>query len=481
MARLEEAAVGSRHPQRWRTLAVACLCVFLLVMTLSALNVALPDIADDFGAEIPDLQWIVDAYGITFAGLLLAGGAVGDRIGRRRALALGLSIFALAHVVASFAGSVALLIAMRATAGVGAALMMPASLAAVSEVFDDDERGRAIAIWASIAAAGGAFGPGLGGWLLTVAGWPLVFGANAVLATVAVVGAAFWVPRLPGQRLGGFDAFGAALSIAAITCLVFLVIEGPAHPTSTATLVAAALTVGLTAALIRHLRSADHPLVPLEIFRNRDRSAAAMTLILAAFGFNGILFVGALVLQIGWDESALAAGLLLMPIGIAELIVANFSVEVRDRIGAKLAISIGLATMACGYIGIGFAPVGERWWFVAAGLVAGIGNGLAIPLSIDRIMSDAEASHAGVIASINDISIELGATIGIGLLGALQRVWFQRAADVDVSRIDEVTDAATRALFRDASTAAFVLAAVVAVAAIPIARVGSPNAVSPRP
>lgn len=478
MTRADETALESGHPDRWRTLAVACLCVFLLVMTLSALNVALPDIADEFGAEIPDLQWIVDSYGITFAGLLLAGGALGDRIGRRSALTLGLGIFAVAHVIATLASSIPMLIAMRALAGFGAAVMMPASLAAVSQVFSDDERGRAIAIWSSVAAAGGAFGPGLGGALLTLSGWPLVFGANAMLATVGLAGALAWVPRLPGQRVGRFDGVGAALSIAAIVCLVYVAIEGPAHPLAPATLLAATATVVLVVGLYRHLRRTDHPLVPLEIFANRERSAGAATLLLAAFGFNGILFVGALFLQIGWGESALAAGALLMPIGIVEVIVANYSVQLRDRFDTRTVIRFGLVAMAAGYVALGLTPEGNRWWFIVAGMVAGLGNGLAIPLSIDRIMADAAASHAGVVASISDISIELGAIVGVGFLGALQRTWFERQADVDASRVDEITSAAERGAFQDASTAAFILATIVALAAIPIASRGARTGVS---
>jgi len=464
-------SISNGHPDRWRALAVSCLGVFLLVVSLSSLNVALAEIAAAFDADISDLQWIVDSYAVAFAGLLLAGGAIGDRIGRRAALILGFSILGGANLIAALGDSVALLITMRTIAGVGAALMMPATLATVSEVFDDDTRPRAIAMWSSIAAAGGAFGPFLGGWMLAVSGWQAVFILNGALAVIGLVATPFWIPKLPGQRTGRFDFVGAVLSVAAVGCLVFLVIEGPVHPLSLATLAAAAGAVGLTYAFVRHESTTTDPLLPLELFDDRERSIGAGTLTLAAFGFNGVFFVGALLIQIGWGESGLVAGLLLVPIGVAEVIVANGSVQLARRFGVENLITLGLVLMAAGYIAMGFTPGGNRWWFVVAGIVAGIGNGLTIPLSIERIIGSVEPAYAGVASSVNDMAIELGASMGIGLLGALQRVWFESGVPAGgTTVIGDVATEAERSAFRNASAAAFVLAAVIALTAIPIAR-----------
>jgi len=431
-------------PERRRALAVACLGVFLLVVTLSSLNVALAEIAAAFDADIVDLQWIVDSYAIAFAGLLLAGGAIGDRIGRRAALIIGFSIFGGANLLGALGDSVMWLVAMRTIAGVGAAMMMPATLATVSEVFDDATRPRAIALWSSIAAAGGAFGPFLGGWLLAASGW---------------------------QRTGRFDVVGAVLSVAAVGCLIYLVIEGPVHPLSLNTLVAAVGAIGLTAAFVKHESTTQDPLLPLELFANRERSIGAGTLTLAAFGFNGVFFVGALMIQIGWGESGLVAGLLLVPIGIAEVIVANWSVQLSRRFSIENLITVGLVLMAVGYVAMGQTPDGNRWWFVVAGIIAGIGNGLTIPLSIERIVGAVEPAYAGVASSVNDMAIELGASMGIGLLGALQRLWFEAGLPTgSTATISEVATTTERTAFRSASAAAFVLAAAVALVAIPIAR-----------
>lgn len=466
----DEDEVGN-HPDRRRALAVACVGVFLLVVSLSSLNVALAEVAAALDADIADLQWIVDSYAVTFAGLLLAGGALGDRIGRRKALTIGFAVIAGSNLLAAFGGSVVELILMRAVAGVGAAVMMPATLATVSEVFSDRDRPRAIAAWSSIAAAGGAFGPFLGGWMVTIAGWQAVFVMTAGLGLVGLVGARLWVPYLAPRRVGRFDIGGAVLSIGAVGSLVHLVIEGPVHPVSVGTAVSLVGALGFTAAFIRYESVVQNPLLPLELFEDRERVLGASTLTLAAIGFNGVFFVGALLIQIGWGESGLVAGLLLVPIGVVEVVVANGSVQLARRFGMENMISLGLLLMAAGYLGMGLAPSGDRWWFVLAGIVAGVGNGLAIPLSIERIVGSVEPSHAGVAASVNDMSIELGASLGIGLLGAIQRLWFEAGLPdgVEVSLAD-VSTAADRDLFRAASLAAFVLAAAVAVVAVPIAR-----------
>lgn len=466
-----ESDIDIGHPDRWRALAVACLGVFLLVVSLSSLNVALAEIAAAFDADISDLQWIIDSYAVAFAGLLLAGGAIGDRIGRRAALTVGFSILGGANLLAALGDSVSFLIVMRTIAGLGAALMMPATLATVSEVFSDQTRPRAIAMWSSIAAAGGAFGPFLGGWMLTVSGWQAVFVLNGVLAVVGLLATPFWVPLLPGQRIGRFDFVGAALSVAAVGCLVFLVIEGPVHPLSLTTALSAVGAIAFTVGFVRYEARTSDPLLPLELFNDRERSIGAGTLALAAFGFNGVFFVGALLLQIGWGESGLTAGLLLVPIGVTEVIVANGSVQLASRYRIEKLITLGLVLMAIGYIAMGFTPEGNRLWFVAAGVIAGAGTGLTIPLSIERIVGSVEPAFAGVASGVNDMAIELGASMGIGLLGALQRVWFESGVpEGGTTVIGDVATQAERQAFRDASAAAFMLAAAVALVAVPVAR-----------
>lgn len=471
MSTAQPIGVDEGHPARWRTLTVCCLGVFLLVVSLTAINVALPDIASEFDTEIDGLQWIVDSYAITFAGLLLAGGALGDRIGRRRALIWGFVVFGAGNALGAAAQAVPLIMVARAAAGVGAALMMPATLSSITEVFSGADRGRAIAAWSGLAGAGGAFGPALGGWLLELSGWRAVFLLNTALAVLGVAGARFWVPRLPGQRLGRVDVRGAALTIAAVACLVYVAIEGPAEPLRPATLLAAAGFVALVHAYVAHERRTEFPLLPLALLSSRERVAGAGTLLIAAIGFNGVLFVAALMLQIGWQEGALTTGLLLVPIGVSEIVMSNNCVWLRDRFGVQNVISFGLCAMALGYVGMAVTPEGNRTAFVAAGIVAGIGNGLTIPLSVDRIVADVQPAFAGVAASVNEMSIELGASLGVGFLGALQRVVFERRLPPGSSTsIGDITDDAGRSAFLSASTAGFLFAAAAVMLALPLAR-----------
>ena len=354
-----ESLADQGHPDRWRTLTVSCLGVFLLVVALTALNVALPDIAGDFDAEIGDLQWIVDSYAIVFAGLLLAGGALGDRIGRRTALLVGFAIFGAGNAFGATADSVEVMIAARVVAGLGAAVMMPATLSSISEVFSNHDRGRAIAAWSGLAGAGGAFGPAIGGWLLAVSGWQAVFLLNAAFAVLGLVGARLWVPVLPGQRTGHFDLVGTVLSVAAVGCLVYVAIEGPSEPFAPTTIAALiGAVVSIKVFFVHEGRTTD-PLLPLSLFDDRDRIAGAGTLVIAAIGFNGVLFVAALLLQISWQETALATGLLLVPIGMIEVVAANSCVPLRERFGLENVITAGLLLMAIGYCGYGARPAGK--------------------------------------------------------------------------------------------------------------------------
>jgi EmrB/QacA subfamily drug resistance transporter len=465
------------HPQRWAILGVCALALFLIVTFISALSVALPEIESDLGATAADLQWIVDAYAVVFGGLLLFGGAIGDRIGRRPALIGGLLLFGAGALGGGLGGSVEVLIACRALSGLGAALLLPATLSIITEVFPSHEQPRAIAMWSGVAGGGSAFGPAIGGWLLEVSGWPAVFLLNAGFAAATVVAAVALVPRLPASRSGRLDFPGAALSTIAIGSLLFALIEGPGRGwTSPPVLVAAVLTVAALVTFVRHEGRTPDPMLPLEVLRPRRLRVGAATLTLAAVGFVGVVFVGSQLLQFGWGEAALTAGLLLVPLGLGELATSAWSAKLIARRGATPVVTVGLLLMASGYTVLALTPVGERWLFVLAGLVAGCGNGLVIPISVERIVADAPPRLAGVTAGVNETAIELGASIGIALLGGVQRTLFARdlpegvpsesfTAALAVAPADTVVDA-----FVAGARGALVVAAIFALVAIPIAR-----------
>lgn len=424
----------------WRVFGVAAVGVFLVVSALSSLNVALPNLQVELGASAKQLQWVIDSYAVVFGGLLLTGGAISDRLGRRLTLIVGFSIVALAGLVGGFAASVGVVIASRVLGGVGAALMLPATLSVLTEVFEGRDQARAIAMWSGLAGAGGAIGPALGGWLVSWSSWASVFFVNTVLACIGLAGAVAFVPSLPVPERRHLDGVGSVLSMVAIGGVLFAVIEAPGGWQRWEVVVGALVGLGALAAFIGHCRRVDEPLLPLQVFDDARVRVGSATLVLSAVGFAGVLFVASLYLQFGWGESALAAGLLLLPIGAVEFAVAVKCVVVADRIGTGRTIVIGLVLMAAGYVAMAIIAVGDRWGFVLAGIVAGAGNGLVIPLSVERVVGGGDAELAGIRAGVNETSIELGASFGVAVLGGVQRVVFARRLPDSVSS-ESFTDA----------------------------------------
>lgn len=463
------------YPERWRVLAVCCGGLFILVSSLTSLNVALPELQADLGATTADLQWVIDSYAVVFGGLLLTGGAVGDRVGRRPALAVGFGTVALGSVLGALAGSIATVIVARLIMGLGAALLLPATLSTLTEVFDDEERPRAIAYWSGIAGAGGAFGPAIGGWLIEVGSWSTVFWTTVLLSLIGLVATLWVVPVLPGVSSTPLDPLGSLLSTVAIGLVLFAIIEAPGHPTSPLVIGAAIAGVGAAAAFVAHEARNPAPMLPLRVFDDPERRAGLLTLLLAAVGFVGVVFVGALLLQIGWGESALATGLLLVPLGAAELAVSLRTAGLSRRFGSGRVVAVGLVTMAVGYTAMAATPVGERGMFVLAGIIAGVGTGLTIPPSVERVMATADPELTGVVAGTNETSIELGASLGVAVLGGVQRIVFGVALPAGASSesLDAAivtTDPATAVdAYVTGGRAALLAAAVIVLAAVPVA------------
>lgn len=467
------------HPARWKVLAVSSTGLFLLVSSLTSLNVALPDIERDLGADAADLQWIVDSYAVVFGGLLLLGGSIGDRTSRRSALIAGFALVSLGGIVGLFGGSVAVVIAARVITGLGGAILLPATLSALTEVFVGEQLKFAIALWSGLAGAGGAFGPAIGGWLLELSSWRAVFGMNAAIASAGLLAAIAVTPQLPGQRTGRIDIIGGLLSTATIGLLLFAVIEAPSHLGPAA--IAGAAGVIALVMFVRHQAAHPDPMLPLRVFDNPRLRVGSVTLIAGAIGFAGVVFVASLLLQFGWKESALTTGLLLVPIGVTELGVSMRAPRLALRFGTGRLIGAGLVAMAAGYSLMAATPVGDRLLFVVAGAIAGLGNGLVIPLSVERIIGDAPPDLAGVTAGVNETSIEIGASLGVAILGGIQRVVFDLRLPDDIP-----ADSLTRALevgaeddvlaaYRDGGRIALLGAAVAALIVIDWARRPQPG------
>ncbi|MGH8881184.1 MAG: MFS transporter, partial [Stackebrandtia sp.] len=322
---LDEATINRR---RWWTLAILNLSLFAIIMDNTILNVALPSLAKDLHASGSDLQWIVDSYVLVFAGLLLSAGALGDRFGRRGALSAGLVVFAAGSVFAMHVDSASMLIAARAVMGVGGALIMPATLSILTNVFTDPkERAKAIGVWAGSVGLAVAIGPIVGGLLLERFWWGSVFLINVPILLAGLIAASILVPESHSRKAGRVDVVGVALSIVGLVALVYGIIEGGENGEWGQIGVWGPILAGavVLAAFIRYERHTAFPALDVGLFRDPRFSAAVAVVGLVFFAAMGTYFFGAFYLQLARDFSAFEAGLLMLPFAAAQLVFAPLS------------------------------------------------------------------------------------------------------------------------------------------------------------
>jgi EmrB/QacA subfamily drug resistance transporter len=409
---------------RWRWAALAVLCVTLLMVTLdvTVLNVALPTIVRDMSATTTQLQWIVDAYVIVFAGLLLPAGSLADRIGRKAIFLLGLAVFAAGSTWAAFSGSVGMLIAARAALGAGGALMMPSTLALITSIFTDTaERRRAIGLWAATTGIGISLGPIVGGILLAHFWWGSAFLINV---PIAAAGLAFAIPVIPesrNQAAPAPDLAGAALSIAGLGLILWALIEAPARGwTSARVLAAGAGGLAIMIAFTLWERRCSHPMLNLRFFRRREFSGAVASAGLATFGLYGALFVLTQFLQFSAGYSALRAGLCMLPAAAAIAVVAPLSTLGMRLAGIRYTIAAGLALIAGAFWQMSGATAGSGYSGIALGAVLmGIGAGLVIPAATESVMGSLPSGDTGVGSATNSTFLQVGGALGVAVLGSM--------------------------------------------------------------
>jgi len=314
------------HENRWKTLAVLSLSLIVIGLDTTILNIALPTLQEEFDASPSTLQWMVDAYLLVFSGLLLVFGTLGDRFGRKLALQAGISIFGIASLLVAFAGSAAGVIAVRAAMGIGAALIMPATLSIIANVFSGEERGKAIGIWAALAALGIGLGPLAGGFLLDSFAWWSVFFLNVPVAAAALLLGARFVPESRDPDPGSFDLPGAALSTAGFSLLVYAIVEAPDEGWLSGIVLGAfaAAAVLLVAFLVRELRTPE-PMIDLGFFRSARFSVGTAAVSAAFFALLGGIFALTQYLQFAHGYSAIQAGALMTPMALGLTIGAGSS------------------------------------------------------------------------------------------------------------------------------------------------------------
>ena len=424
------------HPRRWWILGFLCLSLVLIVASVSSVNVALPSIQRDLDASGSDLQWIVDSYALFFAGMLLPLGAIGDHFGRRKALVAGLLIFGIATGIAAASTAAYQIIIMRAIMGTAAALIMPATLSILTEVFSKRELPKAIAVWAAFAGAGGMIGPLGAGLVLKWFWWGGVFALTIPLVLVGLFGAIFVVPSSRnGNGVHPFDPLGALLSIVIIGAFVFGVIEGPNYGWTDGAILGMFVIAALAGILFYFWeKKVPHPMLDPVYFKSRRFNLSALAMTVMFFGLFGWLFMLTQYFQFAQGHSPLDAGLRMMPSAVVMLIVAPRSANIAAVWGTRKIVSRGLFMVSLGIAGLALITPSTPYWVVVICLVVGaLGGATLMPTVTERIVSSLPPEKAGVGSAVNDTTREVGGSIGIAIVGSLLAVGYRRGIDGTVS------------------------------------------------
>jgi MFS transporter, DHA2 family, multidrug resistance protein len=425
------------HRMRWKTLGVLSLSLVIIGLDNTILNVALPTLQEEFDASASTLQWMVDAYLLVFAGLLLVFGTLGDRLGRKLALQAGITVFGVASVGALVADSSGEVIVIRALMGVGAALIMPATLSIIANVFPPDERGKAIGIWAALAAIGIGLGPLAGGLLIQWFDWSAVFLVNVPVALVAVLLGIWLVPESRDPTPGSFDVPGAVLSTAAFAVLVYAVIEAPEKGWTSGPILGLLAAAGaLLAAFVWWERRTAHPMLDLGVFRNARFSVGTAAVSVAFFSLLGSIFALTQYLQFVHGYSAIEAGAVMTPLALGLIMGAGSSSRAVERIGIARVVAAGLT-------GLAVVLAATLLWEPDTSLVAllawffflALAMGWVMAPATEAVVSAVPAAKSGVASAMNTVARMVSGALGVAVVGSLVNSLYGNAVEPALSAL----------------------------------------------
>ncbi len=412
------------HPayaRRWWTLAVLCLSLLIVFVGNSSLNVALPTLSRDLHATTSQLQWVVAAYSLVFAGLLFSTGALGDRFGRKGALQLGLVGFLVGAALASESTQMWQLISCRAVMGASAALIMPSTLSILVNVFPPHERSKAIAIWAATTGAAGAIGPVASGFLLGHFWYGSVFLVNVPIITLALIAGWFLVPKSRDPEQGKLDPLGAILSIIGISSLVYGLIQAPDKGWgSTQTLGAFAIAAVVLALFVAWELRVDEPMLDMRFFRNPAFSTGTGGMILVFLAMFGVMFLVTQYFQLVLGYSPLSSALRMLPMAPIMIIVAPMTPRLSRKFGAHRVVALGMVFVTIGLLMFRALGLHTPYLYVLASFIPLV-SGIALTMSpmTAAIMGAVPARRAGAGSAMNDATRELGAALGVAVLGSV--------------------------------------------------------------
>ncbi|WP_039932467.1 MFS transporter [Streptomyces viridochromogenes] len=408
------------YARRWWALLVLCLSLLITVMANTSLIVAAPDMTTDLGLSSSDLQWVVDSYTVPYAALMLVLGAIGDKYSRRGALVLGLLIFAGGSVMGSLVDETSLVIVARAIMGVGAAVVMPATLSLVVATFPRSERAKAITAWAATSGVAVAVGPLVSGWLLEDHAWGSTFLINVPFAVLAVFGALALVPPSKAEGMGRIDYVGGLLSIVTVGSLIYAAIEGPHSGWGVGPVTAAVIaSVGLVAFIAWELRH-PHPMLNVRMFALRPFTGSMLAVMFFFFGMFAVIYYATQFLQFVLGYGALDTGVRLLPLGGAVFLGSAVTGVLAPKLGVRVMAVTGLTVGTAGMFLLTQIDKGSTYGdFLVPLMMLGLALGLAISPATDTIMGSFPESELGVGGGVNDTALELGGALGIAVLGSL--------------------------------------------------------------
>jgi EmrB/QacA subfamily drug resistance transporter len=392
------------YARRWTILAVLCLCLLVVMIANTSMNVALPILSRDLGASSSQLQWLVDSYSLVFAGLLFTAGAVGDRFGRKGILMWGLGVFALSSALAAtVVDTPNQLIAARALMGVGGALVMPATLSILTNVFPSHERAKAVGLWAGISGGGTAIGPVLTGLLLEKFSWHAVFAVSIPFVAVAMAAVGQLVPPSRNPERTPIDLVGAVLSTAALTSIVYALIEAPHRGwLSAETLVVAGGGLVMMAIFALWELRIEHPMLDVRLFRIPAFGVSSLMLTLVFFALFGSFFSMALLLQLIYGLSPVASAIRLLPVSVIMVVASVWAARLVARFGKRAVVTGGMACLGVGMVLMTTLGTGSSYphLLVAIGFVA-TGMSMAMSPTTDLLMSAVPRARAGMGSAMN--------------------------------------------------------------------------------
>jgi EmrB/QacA subfamily drug resistance transporter len=419
------APAGSRHPGL--VLACVCACTILVVGLVAAINLAVPMLAaSGLHPSSSELLWIVDAYVVVFACLVIPGGAAGDRFGRKGVLIAGLLAFAAGAAITAASPNVPMMLLGRAITGVGAALVLPNCVGVLVHATAPGRRAAALGVWGAMSGLGGLVGNIAGAALLTSGSWRILFAAIVPIALLCAIAAALAVGR-SSRSPRSLDPVGTSLLVAATVALLVGIIEGPEHGWGSAVVIAAfAASVGLGAAWVRAELRVRHPLLDPRLFRIPLLSIASLGMLVLFFGSFGLFYLNASLLQYGRGYSVLQAGLAIVPMTVPMVLGARFVPGLARRIGIPSTLAAAFLAIGVGLSGLTFAAHQPYLAYAAWLVLIGIGFSLALPCLTAELTAALPAEQAGVAGGLQSATRELGSALGVAVAGTVLTASFAR-------------------------------------------------------